>query len=151
MGHLPSRYKAMSSNSTLACFNYLVFSLGWLTPMDTCLSGGDFFYSYNRLLFWTYMLHITSLCSIWETLWGEHVVTGNAATMMEPPCVQRHLATPLGWVTPSCHPLKNYSPWLKFFKLMSFLYTLFLLHFLLRIGWRVEYLCWRSVVNHLGI
>jgi hypothetical protein len=29
-----------------------------------------------------------------ETLWSDHVVTGNAATMMEPGCVQRHLATP---------------------------------------------------------
>jgi hypothetical protein len=34
-------------NLTLACFNYLVFSLGWVTHMDTYFSGEDGFYSHN--------------------------------------------------------------------------------------------------------
>jgi hypothetical protein len=37
---------------------------------------------------------ILSLCFIWETLWRDHMVTGNAAITMEPPCVPHHLATP---------------------------------------------------------
>jgi hypothetical protein len=51
--------------------------------MDTCLSGGKVFYSYTTIL----SLHVAynlSLCSIWDTLWRDHVVTGNAAIMMEP-------------------------------------------------------------------
>jgi hypothetical protein len=40
-----------------------------------------------------------SLCSIPETLWRDQVVTGNAATMVESPQVQRHLATPWGQKT----------------------------------------------------
>jgi hypothetical protein len=35
------------------------------------------------------------LCSIWKTLWTDHVVTGNA-TMNEPPSVQHHFCHSLG-------------------------------------------------------
>jgi hypothetical protein len=49
--HLPSKCEAMSSNPTLVCSGYLVSSLGTYMGTNTCLLGGDVFYSYNRLQF----------------------------------------------------------------------------------------------------
>jgi hypothetical protein len=45
----------------------------WLTHMgsNTCLSGGNVFYSHNRLLFWACMFHVKCLCVSFERRFGE--------------------------------------------------------------------------------
>jgi hypothetical protein len=58
-------------NPTLGCFNYLVFSLGWILHMYTCLSGGNNFYSNKRLLFWGCMLHVSCFWVPFESPFGE--------------------------------------------------------------------------------
>jgi hypothetical protein len=81
-------------NPTLACFNYLVFSLGWLTHMATCLSGGNVFCSYKRLLFWACMLHVN--------VFGFHL-----KAPLERPCGHRKCHHDEGTMcrAPSCHSL----------------------------------------------